>query len=440
MKRLIFSELVKWKNDKHRKVLLVRGARQVGKTFIIRELGATFERFIEINFEKDSEVCALFEQNLDPDRIVNDLSLYSGVPMEDDRTLLFFDEIQRCPRAITALRYFYENRPKLHVIAAGSLLEFALEDLPSFGVGRIRSLFMYPMSFDEYLFACNEEQLVELKGMAGPSSPLNDVFHKKLIELLKKFLIIGGMPEVIKTYLYGGNITDVQKVLSDITVSYYDDFGKYRRRIPSLRLREVMDSVVRQAGGKYIYSKAGASITPVQAKEALQLLEMAGLVHKTFHTSGQGVPLGSDVNHKKFKVLILDNGLQQMKLNIKLSDPLLAKNVDMLNKGSMAEIFTGLEMIKYASPFVPAQLFYWHREKRGSSAEVDYLVTNGKDISPVEVKSGRSGKMQSMNLFIQERNSKKAFRVSLENFTSYGNIEVLPLYAISNLKIWDYLS
>ena len=149
---------------------------------------------------------------------------------------------------------------------------------------------------------------------------------------------------------------------------------------------------------------------------------------------------GSGINPKKFKALILDNGMQQMKLGLKLSEPLMARSVDMLNKGSLAEVFAGLEMIKYASPYAPAGLYYWHREKRSSSAEVDYLLAREGDVFPVEVKSGGTGKMQSLNLFMKERDSKRGFRISLENFASYGKIEVLPLYAISNLAKWDYLA
>ena len=439
MKRQLIIELETWKNDRDRKVLLLRGARQVGKTYLIREFGKLFRNSIEINFEKNSEFCSFFEQNLDAGRIINDLSIFLGEPIEDGKTLLFFDEIQKCPRAIEALRYFYEDRKGLHVIAAGSLLEFALEEIASFGVGRIRSLFMYPMSFDEFILASGEESLLELKRNATPSTPLQEPFHNKLIDLLKKHLILGGMPEVVKTYLGGGNIRDIRNILSDISISYYDDFEKYRRNVPVLRLKEVMDSVIRQSGGKFVFSQSSTTSSPQQARDALNLLEMAGLVHKAYHTSGQGIPLGSGMNIKMFKALILDTGILQMLLDFKLTEPMLAGNIDMLNKGSLAEVYAGLEMIKYANPYAPFRLFYWHREKRGSSAEVDYLVSREEEIVPLEVKSGSTGKMQSMNLFMQERGSNKGFRVSLENFSSYEKIEVIPLYALSNLRERDYL-
>ena len=434
MIRAILSALKDWKSDNKRKVLLLRGARQVGKTYIVRELAKDFDHYIEVNFEKNPDICYFFEQNLDPARITTNLSVYYGVPVIDGATLLFFDEIQNCPNAIQSLRFFYESRPGLHVIAAGSLLEFTLQDLKSWGVGRIRSVYMYPMSFDEFLMAKNEDALIELKKNAAAEFPLNKAFHEKLKDYLKQFLMIGGMPEAVKTFIEdGNNINSVQNILTDITISYNDDFAKYKKRIPVVRLREVLASVVKQSGGKYIYSKAGPLSNPAQAKEALDLLEMAGLVHKVYHTSGQGIPLDSDINFRMFKVLLHDNGIFQQLSGLKLSDLLIANNIDMLNKGNIAEAFAGLEMIKYATVFEKKQLFYWHREKRGSYAEVDYLTEQNDQVVPVEVKSGSTGKMQSLNLFIEEKKSSKGIRISLENFSQYGKIQVIPLYAISNL-------
>jgi predicted AAA+ superfamily ATPase len=434
MRRNILGALKDWEKDQNRKVLLLRGARQVGKTFIVRELAKEFNHFIEINFEKDADIQHFFEQNFDPVRICTNLSAYSGSPIIEGETLLFFDEIQGCPKAIQSLRFFYELKPGLHVIAAGSLLEFVLSGLTSWGAGRIRSVYMYPLSFDEFLMANDQDALIEIKNDTSPGNPLNQAFHEKLIGHLRNFLLIGGMPEVVKTFI--GNSTDmnsVQNVLSDIVISYYDDFAKYKSRIPVLRLREVMNSVVKQAGGKYIYSQAGSLSNPAQAKDALELLEMAGLIYKVYHSSGQGIPLGSDANLKKFKSLLHDSGIFQQIVGLRISDLLFAENIDMLNRGSMAELFAGIEMIKYSNIYEKTKLYYWHREKRGSSAEVDYLIEQDGQVIPVEVKSGSTGKMQSLNLFMEEKGSSKGIRISLENFSQYGKISVVPLYAISNL-------
>jgi uncharacterized protein len=436
MIRTILCTLKSWKSAKNRKVLLLRGARQVGKTYIVRELAKDFDYFLEVNFEKDTDVKHFFEQNLDPVRICTNLSAYYGIPVTDGKTLLFFDEIQSCSKAIQSLRFFYESKPGLHVIAAGSLLEFALEDLTSWGVGRIRSLYMYPMSFDEFLLANNEDALIELKKNASELNPVNKTFHEKLKDYLKKFLIIGGMPEAIQAFI--SNKTDIyaiQNILADITISYNDDFAKYKSRVPVMRLREVMESVVKQSGGKYTYSKAGQLLNSIQAKEAINLLEMAGLVYKVYHTSDEGIPLGAGANYKKFKTLLHDVGIFQQLSGLRLSELLIANNVDMLNKGNIAETFAGLEMIKYSDVHEKKQLFYWHREKRGSSAEVDYVIEMNGEVVPVEVKSGSTGKMQSIYRFLEEKKTPLGIRLSLENFSAYDKIRVIPLYAVSNLYI-----
>ncbi len=435
MRRAILSILKNWKSAKNRKVLILRGARQVGKTYIVRELAKDFDYFLEVNFEKDTDVKHFFEQNLDPVRICTNLSAYYGIPVTDGKTLLFFDEIQSCSKAIQSLRFFYESKPGLHVIAAGSLLEFVLEDLTSWGVGRIRSLYMYPMSFDEFLLANNEDALIELKKNASELNPLNQAFHEKLKDYLKKFLIIGGMPEAIQAFI--SNKTDInaiQNILADITISYNDDFAKYKSRVSVLHLREVMESVVKQSGGKYIYSKAGQMLNSIQAKEAINLLEMAGLVYKVYHTSGEGIPLGAGTNYKKFKTLLHDVGIFQQLSGLRLSKLLIANNVDMLNKGNIAETFAGLELIKYSDVHEKKQLFYWHREKRGSGAEVDYVIEMNGEVVPVEVKSGSTGKMQSMHRFLEEKKTPWGIRLSLENFSAYDKIRVIPLYAVSNLS------
>ena len=435
MRRTILSTLKNWKSAKNRKVLLLRGARQVGKTYIVRELAKDFDYFLEVNFEKDTDVKHFFEQNIDPVRICTNLSAYYGIPVTDGKTLLFFDEIQSCSKAIQSLRFFYESKPGLHVIAAGSLLEFALEDLTSWGVGRIRSLYMYPMSFDEFLLANNEDALIELKKNASELNPFNQAFHEKLKDYLKKFLIIGGMPEAIQAFI--SNKTDInaiQNILADITISYNDDFAKYKSRVSVLHLREVMESVVKQSGGKYIYSKAGQMLNSIQVKEAINLLEMAGLVYKVYHTSGEGIPLGAGTNYKKFKTLLHDVGIFQQLSGLRLSKLLIANNVDMLNKGNIAETFAGLELIKYSDVHEKKQLFYWHREKRGSGAEVDYVIEMNGEVVPVEVKSGSTGKMQSMHRFLEEKKTPWGIRLSLENFSAYDKIRVIPLYAVSNLS------
>ena len=433
MRRNIFNHLLQWKADAGRKVLLLRGARQVGKTFVVRELGATFPAFIEVNFEKDVDVARFFNQNLDPFRICDELSAYYGKPIRENETLLFFDEIQACPKAIQALRFFYEDRPALHVVAAGSLLEFALSELPSFGVGRIRSMFMYPMSFNEFLLAHQMDQYVDLINQASPDNPMNPVFHERLTDYFRKFQLTGGMPEVVRQVVENKSLLDGLNVLGDLSLSIRDDFSKYRRRVPESRISEVFASIVEQAGAKFVYSNVVAKASLPQVKETLDLLIRAGLAFPVYHTSANGFPLGAQLNPKIFKVLLYDTGIFQHILGLNIREYLVVEEMDMVNKGALAEIYAGLELIKASSFAEKPQLFYWHRQERGSNAEVDYVIRQGAEIVPVEIKSGYSGKMQSMRLFLKEKNLNRGIRCSLENFRRDGNIELIPLYAVSTL-------
>ncbi len=433
MRRLILNQLLKWKESPERKVLLLRGARQVGKTFIVRKLGQTFENFIEVNLEKDSVVAGFFQKDLNPARICLELSAFYGKAIRENETLLFFDEIQACPRAIQALRFFYEDLPGLHVIAAGSLLEFALAELPSFGVGRIRSMFMYPMSFQEFLMANQMDQYIDLIGNASPDNPLNPVFHDKLTEYFRRFLLIGGMPEVVRQLAENKGLYDALNVLNDLTLSIRDDFSKYHKRVPESRIREVFASIVEQAGAKFVFSNVIAKASHPQIKETLELLMKAGLAYPIYHTSANGFPLGAQMDPKKFKVLLYDTGIFQHILGLDIREYLVVEEMEMVNKGSLAEIYAGLELIKASSIFEKPELFYWHRLERGSNAEVDYVIRQGSEIVPVEIKSGYRGKMQSIRLFMKEKNLNRGIRSSLENFGRDGNIEIVPLYAVSTL-------
>ena len=432
LKRIIDKELENWKNESSRKPLLLRGARQVGKTEAVRELGKKFKYFHEINFETDKRVHLLFEGSLNPDEICENLSLLYNISIDEGETLLFFDEIQANLPAIQSLRFFYEKMPGLHVIAAGSLLEFALGEIPTFGVGRIRSLFMYPMSFNEFLLALGEEKLLRKKQEADPQNPLSPVLHEKLLGLLKKFIVLGGMPEVVRTYVAQKDFNRCRLVLNDLVNSFNDDFAKYKKRVPVSRLRDVFESVVKQAGGKFVFSKAGHGNHNL-LKEALDLLIMAGVVIPVIHTSANGLPLSAEANPKKQKMILFDTGIFQRILNLDLSEITLATDFNAINKGNIAEAFTGLEIIKYQSVYEKEKLFYWHREAQNSNAEVDFILAKSNAIYPIEVKAGTKGSMQSMFLFLKEKKCEKGIRISNENFSSFGKIDVYPIYAVENI-------
>lgn len=432
--RKIDIELNTWKEEKVHKPLLIRGARQVGKTQTIREFGKSFEFFIELNFEESPRLKALFGDDLNPSGIAENISAIFQTPLEPGRVLLFLDEIQECKEAIVSLRFFYEKMPGLHVIAAGSLLEFALAEIPTFGVGRIRSIFMYPMSFSEFLIGFGETRLLEKIKAARPAQPISEVLHERLIELTRKFICLGGMPEIIAAYIETKDLNHCQQLLDDLVISVRRDFVKYRERVPASRISEVFHSVVNQAGHKFTYSHACAQANHAQVKEALQLLILAGLVIPVTHTSASGLPLGAGQNVQNQKMLLYDTGIFQRIMGLDLFDFLLSGNFEAINKGNVAEQFVGLELVKSASCYQEPALWFWHRESKSSNAEVDYVITVSGTVVPVEVKAGTKGSMQSLYLFLKEKKITKGIRISNENFSAYNSIEVYPLYAVENLK------
>ena len=435
LKRNIDSELIIWKESIHRKPLLLRGARQVGKSTVVRNLSKEFEFFIEINFDENPIYRTIFANSLNPEEICEQIALVKNISIIPNKTLLFFDEIQACIPAISSLRYFYEKMPELHLIAAGSLLEFALEDIPSFGVGRIRSLFMYPFSFEEFLLANNEQGLSSFLDKSTPQQAIPEIIHQKTKTYFKKFLVIGGMPEAVSAYVTRGDMREVQRVLDDLIISIQGDFAKYKNKISTLRIKEVFDAVVQQVGHKFTYSYPHATLNNVQIKEILTLLKMAGLVHFVTHSAANGIPIGAEINIKKRKILIFDTGIFQRILGLNMAELLINDDFEVINKGNIAELHVGLEIMKNSSFYQKDDLYYWHRESLNSQAEVDYLIQKQENIIPIEVKAGTKGAMQSMYLFIKEKKAPYGIRLSLENFSMLENVKICPLYAVKNIVI-----
>ncbi len=433
MKRIIDSYLRKWVNDSNRKVMLMRGARQVGKTYSIRKLGKSFPHFIEVNFEEDKLVHNFFKTSLNPVSIIEKLSAYYGTSITPSKTLLFFDEIQACPDALRSLRFFYEKMPDLHLIATGSLLEFTIQEIPSFGVGRISSLFLYPLSFAEFLMATESDSLQKIIDKSSVENPLDEALHQKLLGKLQIYQILGGMPAVLKAYISGADIPQCQIILEELLTTLKDDFAKYKKKSPVIKLLETFQSTSLQAGSKFKFSKISPDRSGRDYKESLELLCQAGLIYKIFHSSSRGIPLGAEINTRKFKVIPFDIGIHRRILGLNISELIAMEPLKLINKGSMSEVFVGMEIIRNSPAHLHPQLFYWHREAKSSNAEVDYIIQKGEDIIPIEVKAGTTGQMQSMFLFLKERNLSKGIRISQENFTEYNNIQTLPLYAIKNL-------
>ncbi len=431
LKRDLWDHLQKWKDDPKKKPVLLRGARQVGKSWLARELGSQFKNFVEINFEKNPELCGFFQGNIDPPRILKDISNYFLTKIIPDETLLFLDEIQECPRAILTLRYFYEDLPQLHVIAAGSLLEFELRKI-SVPVGKIHFIYMYPLSFSEYLAAAGKNNLREML-METPFEPLPQALHNQLIREVRNYTLLGGMPEVVASFLEEENLERCRDIQTDLLETYRKDFHKYAKKHQVKYLEKVFDAVPMQLGNKFKYSGVSNEIKSRELGDALDLLEMAGILYKIYHSSSNGIPLKAESDLKKFKVLFFDTGLAQRLLKVDHRTLLLNPDISLVNNGAVAELLVGLELMAYQNFRERPQLYYWHKEARASNAEVDYVTTIGSKIVPIEVKSGSSGSMRSLRAFMDLKASELAVKVSGFNFSLFENLRTVPFYGIESL-------
>lgn len=432
MKRIIDAYLKQWKAESNRKPLLIRGARQVGKTHAVRELGKTFEHFVEINFERNPRATAIFDNDktLDPRRILEDIFAINDEKIIPGSTLLFFDEIQVVPNAITSLRYFYEEMPELHVIAAGSLLDFVIEKI-GIPVGRVRSLYMYPLSFIEFLSALGKKGVIE-------KLIYKDVFddstfgHEDLLDAVGKYLAVGGMPEAINKWLETGNINECLMVHQDIIDTYVQDFGKYAKKAQIDHVENVFDSVPHQLGGKFKYTVIEGDYRKRELSPALDLLKTAGIVHKIFHTAAQGIPLGAEADQSFYKAILMDVAISQKILGLEVGTWIVQPLDSFSNKGAVVEAFVGQEILAYSDPRKKTELYYWQRMAKNSTAEVDYLLQDGENIIPVEVKSGKGTTLRSLNLFLETHpKSTYGVRFSSQKYSVFEKIHSYPLYAVA---------
>lgn len=451
IQRNIDVELLEWKDNPMRKPLLLRGARQVGKSSAVRHFGKEFQFFAEVNFERHKTVKTFFQGDIDIRLIVQKIAIYINVPIEEGKTLLFLDEIQECPEAIMALRFFKEDYPGLHVIAAGSLLEFTLQELPTFGVGRIHTLFMYPMTFDEFLNANNENGLISMKKQADSQHPLDAAFHEKLIEYFRIYLLVGGMPEAVLAWIKTHNFNQCSHIQEDIILTYEDDFSKFKKRVSPDLLRTTLHGICHQPGEKITFKQISADYRSSQIREAVRLLTLAGLVIPVIATSGNGIPLDAEANEKNMKILLLDSGLllSVLQLEGNLAQHLVelimtGSPQDLVKKGGLVEMVAGLELLRNKPCVQRQKMFYW--EKSGNSiAEIDYLDTFHLKVTPIEIKSGTQGGMKSLWQFMREKRLTEAIRCSFENFGEFTytdpqadnaerHITIIPLYALDNLR------
>lgn len=446
MYRLIDYHLAVWKANPYRKSLLLHGARQVGKTYALRQLGTTYDNFIEVNFEVYPQLVALFEQDLDPKRIFRDLCTALNIKQPTEgTTLLFFDEIQIAPQAITSLRYFYEMFPELHVASAGSLLDFAIQQV-GIPVGRVQSLYMYPLSFLEYLVALKEQRAVDALLNQNYHHEISPVIHDKLINLLAQYSALGGMPQVVDIWRATQDLYQCAAIHQSLLSNYRQDFYKYAKQKQIQHVRALFDTIPLQIGRKFKYSDVEGDYRSRELSPALDLLCTANVAQKVYHTAGQGIPLGApsrrpnvamagrQKDFNDFKVILLDVGLGQAILGLQPGDWLLRPTTTFVNKGEHIEALVGQELLTYIDPVYDAELYYWHRRKAGGEAEIDYLIQENEFIIPIEVKSGKGTTLKSMHVFLENhQQSPYGIRFSTQNYSVYQNVRSLPLYAVASI-------
>jgi predicted AAA+ superfamily ATPase len=395
MKRLIESMFSEWKVSSRRKPLIVRGARQVGKTFSITGFGRShFKNLVIIDFERDSKFINIFENDLNPDRIINDLELAVGQRIISGETLLFFDEIQECPKAIMALRYFFEEKPEVHIIAAGSLLEFALGEI-SFPVGRVQFAEIFPLNFLEFQMALGNEKAVEY--LTGTPEELSETAHLFLLSQLKDYFFVGGMPEAVKTYIESKSINRAIEVQGEICNSLKQDFAKYNPHVDKNCLTDVFISIAKNVGKQTKYSTLSQDFSNPTIKKAYNTLAQAKLVCKINSVNPHGFPL-SAMTSRVFKSSVLDIGIMNYLCGIYKTDEYFNNDLLGIYRGAMAEQFVGQELASNKN----GELYYWSRQAKSSSAEVDYVIAVNDRIIPVEVKSAKAGSLKSIHQYLKE--------------------------------------
>ncbi len=434
MKRDLEQELFKWKEYQERLPLLLRGARQVGKSYLIEDFGKkAFKNVVVVNFEFRPELKQCFD-TFDPLEIINKLQLLMGVTIEAENTLLFLDEIQECPNAIMALRYFKEKCNRIAVIGAGSLMEFALDSsnfrMP---VGRIQYIYLGPLSFGEFLTASGNEQLRCHLREIKLNSAIDDTVHQKLLELLRRYLIVGGMPAVVKDYLESKNYVNCQRIQSSLLQTYRGDFGKYAKLSEHKYLQKVFSEAPKLVGSRIKYANIDPDSKSRDIKQALNLLKLAGIICPVYATAASGLPLGAQTNETKFKLNFLDVGLMQNVCGLQ-SELALTTDFIQINAGAVAEQLIGQELLAYADSYLEPGLFFWARDKKSSSAEVDYVTAVDALILPVEVKAGKTGTLRSLKLFMAEKNSALGIRFSQDKLSWYDKVLTLPLYMAEQMK------
>ena len=424
MQRDITDFLINWLSSGDRKPLVIRGARQVGKTWLIRNLAeATKRQLIELNFEKRPDFASLFSSN-DPQEIVSNIAALLGKSINPMNALLFLDEIQAAPHLLAKLRWFAEEMPELPVVAAGSLLDFALANHEfSMPVGRIGFIYLEPLSFEEFLDAAGHSHLRAYLKTYHLVKKIPVAIHQQLLTLVKEYLIIGGMPAAVSSWITTKSPQAINQIHFDLLGTYREDFSKYRGRLDRDRLEGILTSIPRQLGKKFVYSHANLEANTPSLRQALDLLTKARICHRVLATSANGLPLNAEVKDKFFKALLLDCGLVSAELGLSLHQLSSVSELILINCGGLAEQLVGQQLRTLFPPFVPPSLNYWQRTKSNANAEIDYLIQHQDQIIPVEVKAGSRGTLKSLHHFMDQKGGGLAVRIN-SDFPSFAPLQV----------------
>lgn len=430
MFRRSMDDLVKWKNAKNRKPLIIRGARQVGKTWLMKEFGKTnYEKCAYINFDYNERMESLFSGNLDIERIVTALQIEAGVAIEAENTLIIFDEVQEVPRALTSLKYFCENAPQYHIVAAGSLLGVALHPGTSFPVGKVEFLDLYPLDFLEFMFAMGKDNLVKL--LESEDFSLITSFKGKFIDLLKQYYYIGGMPEVVASFIAARDYGKVREIQKRILIAYEQDFSKHAPNETVPRIRMLWSSAPAQLARenrKFIYGLIRQGARAREYELAMTWLIDCGLVYKVSRISKPDMPLMAYQDFNAFKLFVLDVGLLGAMSELDIKSLLEGNKIFEEFKGALTEQYVLQQLIasKKATPY------YWSAEK--GTAEIDFIFQSDSNIVPLEVKAAENLQAKSLKSYCQKYEPRYAIRTSMSDYRQEEWLTNVPLYAINILS------
>ncbi|SOE20111.1 hypothetical protein SAMN06298216_0610 [Spirosomataceae bacterium TFI 002] len=418
------QDLVDWKGHKRRKPLIINGARQVGKSWLVKELARLHfnDNIVIVNFEKNKDFNSIFKKNLDVQRIILEISIIFKVQIIPNKTLLFFDEIQECPEALISLRYFYEEMPELHLIASGSLLDF-VDFRGSFPVGRVETLELQPVSFLEFLRARNCTSIALWMKTNDWDTLQNETIQKILEDEYRNYLIVGGMPECVKHFAENNDFFEIQKIQDDLLRSYEQDFKKYTPRVSEDCLLDILSNATKYLGNQIIYTKISERFTGPTIKKGLELLKTARLLQAVENVSVSGMPL--TVSGKQFKIFYLDVGLLVRKSGLDFKNIYFQNELNATFLGALAEQFVAQQLTAHRG----SKLNYWARTQGSASSEVDFVITDNGQIIPIEVKSGKKGSLKSLNILLEKHlNINKAIVYSKSHEGVEGKIHFVPIY------------